>query len=116
MIFVDSSDSDSDCKLLDDDDCFEISDDNETTEFRGFDPITTNSRTASAVNNVNNANNVRAASANAVNSVNNVHQSDASLDIEGDNMFGKLIVEELRKMTPAEQQRFKRGVTELLYA
>lgn len=38
-----------------------------------------------------------------------------SLDADGDKAFGRLIVEELRKMTPAAQQEFKRNVTQLLY-
>lgn len=38
-----------------------------------------------------------------------------SVDDDGDKMFGMLIAEELRKMTPAAQKDFKRGVTRLLY-
>lgn len=36
-------------------------------------------------------------------------------DDDGDKMFGRLIVGELRKMTPAAQKEFKRNVTGLLY-
>lgn len=39
-----------------------------------------------------------------------------SLDADGDKAFGKLIVGELRKMTPAAQQEFKRKVTQFLYS
>lgn len=38
-----------------------------------------------------------------------------SRDEEGDKMFGRLIVGELRKMAPADQKEFKRNVTRLLY-
>lgn len=38
-----------------------------------------------------------------------------SIDDDGDKMFGKLIVGELRKMTPEAQKMFKLNVTRLLY-
>lgn len=45
-----------------------------------------------------------------------VNSSPNSVDDDGgDKMFGMLIAEELRKMTPAAQKDFKRGVTRLLY-
>lgn len=36
--------------------------------------------------------------------------------IDNDKAFGMLIAEELRKMTPQAQQKFKRNVTQLLYS
>lgn len=41
---------------------------------------------------------------------------EEALDEDGDKAFGMLIVEELRKMTPSEQQQFKRNVTQLMYS
>lgn len=39
-----------------------------------------------------------------------------TLDEDGDKAFAKLIVGELRKMTPAAQQDFKLNVTQMMYS
>lgn len=41
---------------------------------------------------------------------------EETLDADGDKAFASLIVEELRKMAPTDQQKFKRNVTQLLYS
>lgn len=56
------------------------------------------------------------AGAAKVRTVTNAVNSPAdAVDDDGDKMFGMLIAEELRKMTPAAQKDFKRSVTRLLY-